>query len=104
MPWDGVTYSRMIHHRVRDGEIELALQDFHAMIKAGFSFPRHIAERFATSAARADHPRLALDLMKVYEAGSQDKVQTAPWVETLSKSVELYYVSFVRNLALPDDH
>ncbi|KAG8945839.1 hypothetical protein FRC04_012286 [Tulasnella sp. 424] len=96
VPWDGVTYSRMIHHRVRDGEIELALQDFHAMIKAGFSFPRHIAERFATSAAKADHPRLALDLMKVYEAGSQDKVQTAPWVETLSKSVELYYDEGIR--------
>lgn len=94
--WDAVTYSRVIHHRLQDGELELALQDFHAMLEAGHSIPIHIAERIAISAAKGDHPRLALDLIQVFEAGSGDALPHASWVQTLSKSVELYYDEGIR--------
>ncbi|KAG8919452.1 hypothetical protein FRC00_011319, partial [Tulasnella sp. 408] len=94
--WDGVTYGRVIHHRLADGELELALQDFHAMLEAGHSIPGHLAERLANTAAKGDFPRLALDLIRVYEAGAQQALPPASWVETLTKSLELYYDEGIR--------
>ncbi|KAG8906120.1 hypothetical protein FRC01_008115 [Tulasnella sp. 417] len=94
--WDGVTYGHVIHHRLHDGELELALQDFNAMLEAGHSVPRHVAERMAFAAVNGDHPRLALDLIRVYEAGTSKALPPTAWIKTLSKSVELHYDEGVR--------
>ncbi|KAF8894120.1 hypothetical protein BD779DRAFT_1669601 [Infundibulicybe gibba] len=95
IPPNSGTFTLIIQRFVADGNLELALQYFHAMRALKFVPELRAAQSMVSLTAQQGYPRLAIDLAVWFEQNSIRRLEHAAWMNCLISSADNLYADGV---------